>query len=74
MHEFEALLFSDADILAEKTEIDISEIRRIIKEYNNPEEINDDPMKTLLFSKFSATNRLSDDIRQKRTGEAENAW
>ena len=45
MHEFEALLFSDADILAEKTEIDISEIRRIIKEYNNPEEINDDPAK-----------------------------
>ena len=45
MHEFEALLFSDADILAEKTEIDISKIRRIIKEYNNLEEINDDPAK-----------------------------
>jgi uncharacterized protein DUF4276 len=44
MHEFEALLFSDADILAEKTEIDISKIRIIIKEYNL-EEINDDPAK-----------------------------
>lgn len=47
MHEFEALLFSDADILAEKTGIDISHIREILKEYNNkPEEINDDPEKT----------------------------
>jgi len=45
MHEFEALLFSDADILAEKTEIDVSQISEILKEYNNPEEINDDPVK-----------------------------
>ncbi len=45
MHEFEALLFSDVDILAEKTEIDVSHIRGIINEYNNPEEINDDPVK-----------------------------
>ena len=43
MHEFEALLFSDAIILAEKTEIDVSLIRKIIKKYNNPEEINDEP-------------------------------
>ncbi len=46
MHEFEALLFSDANILAEKTEIDVSQIRRIVEEHNNPEEINDDPEKT----------------------------
>ena len=45
MHEFEALLFSEADILAEKTEIDVSKIRKILQEYNNPEEINDDPVK-----------------------------
>lgn len=43
MHEFEALLFSDADILAEKTEIDVSLVRGIIEKYDNPEEINDDP-------------------------------
>ena len=43
MHEFEALLFSDADILAAKTEIDISLLRKIIEKYDNPEEINDDP-------------------------------
>jgi hypothetical protein len=43
MHEFEALLFSDADTLAEKTEIDIALIRRIIETHDNPEEINDNP-------------------------------
>lgn len=45
MHEFEALLFSDAGILAEKTDIDVSQIREILEEYNNPEEINDDAVK-----------------------------
>lgn len=45
MHEFEALLFSDVDILAEKADIDVSRIKEIIEEYNNPEEINDDSMK-----------------------------
>ena len=45
MHEFEALLFSDADILAEKTGIEVSLIRSIIEAYANPEEINDDPAK-----------------------------
>ncbi|MBM4027097.1 MAG: DUF4276 family protein [Planctomycetes bacterium] len=43
MHEFEALLFSDARILAEKTDIDISAIHRILDEHGEPEEINDDP-------------------------------
>lgn len=43
MHEFEALLFSDAAILADKTEIDAALIRRIIEKHENPEEINDDP-------------------------------
>lgn len=43
MHEFEALLFSDADILADKTQIDAALIRKIIEKYDNPEEINDDP-------------------------------
>ncbi len=47
MHEFEALLFSDAEILSEKTEINVSQIREILEEYdNNPEEINDNPVKT----------------------------
>jgi hypothetical protein len=46
MHEFEALLFSDANILAEKSKIDILQILKIIDEYKNPEEINDDPLKS----------------------------
>ncbi|GAB6147370.1 DUF4276 family protein [Desulfocicer niacini] len=45
MHEFEALLFSDADILAEKTGINIVEIKKVIEAYDNPEEINEDPEK-----------------------------
>ena len=45
MHEFEALLFSDADILAEKTEIEVSQILKIIEGFDNPEEINDNPAK-----------------------------
>jgi len=45
MHEFEALLFSDVDVLAEKTEIDAVQIKGIVAEYNNPEEINDEPDK-----------------------------
>lgn len=45
MHEFEALLFSNADILAEKTEIDVTKITNILDKYSNPEEINDDPAK-----------------------------
>ena len=45
MHEFEALLFSDANILAEKTEIDVSKIEEILDEYSAPEEINEDPQK-----------------------------
>ena len=43
MHEFEALLFSNAEILANKTEIDVSLIQKIIDDFNTPEEINDDP-------------------------------
>jgi len=45
MHEFEALLFSDLNILAERAEIDLPRIQAILNEYDNPEEINDDPVK-----------------------------
>jgi hypothetical protein len=45
MHEFEALLFSDAHTLAERAEIDLPRVQAILNEYNNPEEINDDPVK-----------------------------
>lgn len=45
MHEFEALLFSDVRILAEKADIDISALDRLLEEYGEPEEINDNPQK-----------------------------
>ena len=45
MHEFEALLFSNAEILAQKIGVGIDLINNILAEYNGPEEINDDPVK-----------------------------
>lgn len=45
MHEFEALLFSDAEILADILEVEDRQIENIIETYENPEEINDDPEK-----------------------------
>lgn len=44
MHEFEALLFSDARILAEKADIDLAAISRILDKHGEPEEIDDDPL------------------------------
>ena len=45
MHEFEAMLFSDAQILSEITQISKSSIQGILKNYNGPEEINENPEK-----------------------------
>jgi hypothetical protein len=44
MHEFEALLFSEASILAKEADIDISAIDRILAKHGEPEEIDDDPL------------------------------
>jgi hypothetical protein len=42
MHEFEALLFSDPDLLAKGLDLaDDSEIQRIRSQFHSPEEIND---------------------------------
>ncbi|HBG27468.1 MAG: hypothetical protein A2Y10_02745 [Planctomycetes bacterium GWF2_41_51] len=41
MHEFEALLFSDASILADKISVPKNEIDKILNECKEPEEIND---------------------------------
>jgi len=44
MHEFEALLFSDAKSLAHSLELpDVSVIQQIRDQFNSPEEINDSP-------------------------------
>ncbi len=42
MHEFEALLFSDVNILANEIDVDPAVIARILEECGEPEEINDD--------------------------------
>lgn len=41
MHEFEALLFSDIDILAKKIDVKSAAVANILKECGEPEEIND---------------------------------
>jgi hypothetical protein len=43
MHEFEALLFSDASILAGKLNVNTSKIKEILDECGEPEEIDDKP-------------------------------
>lgn len=43
MHEFEALLFSDATILAEQIGVNPSAIEAILNECGEPEEVNDGP-------------------------------
>jgi hypothetical protein len=40
MHEFEALLFSDAYVLSEIMKVKPTDIEKILKNYDNPEEIN----------------------------------
>lgn len=43
MHEFEALLFSEASILGKKIGVNKSKIEDILQEFGEPEEINDGP-------------------------------
>ncbi|MBL1352943.1 MAG: DUF4276 family protein [Zetaproteobacteria bacterium] len=46
IHEFESLLFSDAQVLAHKIEVKESAINAILQQYNGqPEEINSEPSK-----------------------------
>ncbi|MCK5797154.1 MAG: DUF4276 family protein [Deltaproteobacteria bacterium] len=46
MHEFEALLFSNAEVLVRKMNVDMADIMEILGPYDGPEEINSDPEKT----------------------------
>jgi len=43
MHEFEALLFSDVSILANKIGVNTGQIEDILNEFGEPEEIDDGP-------------------------------
>ena len=45
VHEFEALLFSDASLLASSLEIDVSDINETLRKYGSPEAINTHPDK-----------------------------
>jgi hypothetical protein len=45
MHEFEAVLFSDPQVLAKVVDVDPKQVQEIMDQYVNPEEINDDPVK-----------------------------
>lgn len=43
MHEFEAILFSHPQTLAQVLNIDLDKIQQICNSFNNPEQIDDDP-------------------------------
>ncbi len=43
VHEFEALLFSDAETLADLLSIDISKVNDVLDEFGQPEAINNNP-------------------------------
>lgn len=46
VHEFEALLFSDSEILASQLNVDISMIEKILNDCGEPERINNSPDST----------------------------
>jgi hypothetical protein len=66
MHEFEALLFSDAHILAEKADIDVSAVDRILGKHGEPEEINDKPLQ----APCKQIMALNDNYRKVAMGKA----
>lgn len=64
MFEFEALLFSDAKILAQKLNVQLKEVEKILSKFGGPEKINDNvqtaPSKRL--------ETLSDRFKKTTTG------
>ncbi|NCU33058.1 MAG: DUF4276 family protein, partial [Candidatus Moranbacteria bacterium] len=64
MYEFEALLFSDAKILSEKMNVDISEILKIINQCGEPENINNNPN----TAPSKRLEKLSDRFKKTTTG------
>lgn len=63
MHEFEALLFSNANILAKNIGVNVETINNILNEYDGiPEEINDTPVNApskLLIKLFPAYRKIA---------------
>ena len=64
MFEFEALLFSDADILARQLNVRPKEVERILSEYDEPEKINDNPQ----TAPSKQLESLSDRFKKTVTG------
>jgi len=64
MYEFEALLFSDSQLLADKLQISKDQIDNILRECGEPENINDSPV-TAPSKRLEA---LSDRFKKTTTG------
>lgn len=64
MHEFEALLFSEPQILANQLNVSQSEIEKILSECGEPENIDDSPSK----APSKRLENLSDRFRKTSTG------
>ncbi len=64
VHEFEALLFSDVDILASQIKTDKSAIEKILKECGEPENINNSSDST----PYKRLKRLYAPYKKKTTG------
>jgi len=64
MYEFEALLFSDAQILADKLQVRKDQIDEILRECGEPENINDSPTN----APSKRLEELSDRFKKTTTG------
>lgn len=64
MHEFEALLFSDPVILADRLSVKATEIEQIIRQYGEPENIDDSPQ----TAPSKRLKKLSSGFRKTTTG------
>ena len=68
MHEFEALLFSEASILANKIGVDTGQIEDILDEFGEPEEINDgqDTAPSFVATRMDVVNLLPARMESER--------
>ncbi|MCP4451814.1 MAG: DUF4276 family protein [Planctomycetes bacterium] len=70
MHEFEALLFSDADILAQRADIDLDTIQEILEQHGEPEAINDNPTQAPSKQLIALNNRYRKVVMGKVIAES----
>ena len=65
IYEFEALLFSDPELLAKGLSIKVDEINKILDKFNSPEKINNNPNS----SPSKQLNRLTQDGNLKKISQ-----